>query len=410
MNHRVRMMLVIMVGLVWSLFVMGQSTGLRTITQQPPTIPETKTETNRLPSVDPLVSAFLQFESADRKTGWREETIGRYLIHIPDSFQISSSQTGREVEAAIYDEEGYLFCEIMIYLLESYTTYELVEDLVNWLFPGKTDETSLYEEWIALSESQAAYTTKIGLLDHDRGLPFYFLYQQGLSKESMKAGEMLIMIFYTEPYESSDQIQTMNERIIGVSESLMESWRHKSVISTVVEADRRDPLIVSFAQALEIGEFTEPGPDWTDYQHVNIEFALPPYLDAYYFDTETGLVGSDIAYQDIIVGKIITGYSEGLLPVEGEAIEIIDLFLSGLGTYQLVDHESWSFAEDSVNVWRLDFPDYACWLVFYSESSDADFFGNGEFFIFFGIAPLTSSEEVSFWSDQYATILWTLGF
>lgn len=408
------LMMVVALLVVCSLTLIGQGVGLRTLTPDPPpeSAPETEAQTGPrgLRTIDPLLRAFQEHEPQELRAGWRKEALGKYSLFLPDDFRISSVMSGRDLEATLYDDDYFPFTEIFIFMLEEYTTDELVDDLIAWLYPDETEGVKEYEAWIHLDESRTAYTTKLVMKDHSQGLPLYFLYHRGDSEEIVLSGETVIMIFQIDPYDTPERLQLANETIIGISGSLISSWSAREIVPTRIDTSTRDPFIMAVYKALEEEGFEDPGADWQEHSHLQLGFSLPPVIEPHFFDTDTGLVGADFAYEGIVVGKVIVGETQELHPIEGEVEEIIDLFLSGLGQHQWIDHESWELPEESLNIWRIDFQDYACWLAFYSESPDPSYFGQGTFFIFFGIAPRQPESEIPQWSRMFSTILGSLVF
>lgn len=147
--------------------------------------------------------------------------------------------------------------------------------------------------------------------------------------------------------------------------------------------------------------------DWIEVEGDYFGFMMPPgfsvqfYLSDYFEVADLGLKGT-------IVGKLFVGESTDIWSTDDVLDGYVYEYLGGFGDYEIIDsYSGYVDRESTISIFALDFSGQLCWLALFSESTDAEVFGPGEYFV---LVALADSEDAFTWAEWYTGILATLDF
>ncbi|PZC52190.1 MULTISPECIES: hypothetical protein [unclassified Mesotoga] len=395
--------------------------GLRTLTPEPTeTADATEAEvdapdseglaTLTLRTVDSLLVSFREGWKAPDDSTWKIEVIGSSEIMIPEDFSIFQEKTGLNYDVQIFDKDGVLFGRLFFYELESYARDELLQAVVTSLYGENASTEKRYEEIAELDNGLVVYLASLKVnpvVDY----PFVIVYYPDEEVDITEAGPVAMFVF--EPTSYSDgELERAKEIIAGIVGShisIEEEPEEDEVVDflTPEEGQHTDPFIVMVDSLLSEEEVEIFVDDWIEVEGDYFGFMMPPefsvqfYLSDYFEVADLGLEGT-------IVGKLFVGEATDILSTDDVLDGYVYQYLGGFGDYEIIDsYSGYVDRESTISIFALDFSGQLCWLALFSESTDAEVFGPGEYF---ALVALADSEDAFTWAEWYTGILATLDF
>ncbi|HPF17504.1 MAG TPA: hypothetical protein PLN92_07995 [Thermotogota bacterium] len=369
-----------------------------------------------LRTIDPLLISFKEGFKSPTLPGWKVNQIGEVSFKVPMGFGSEAIRNGVNYDGKITDANGETFAQLFLYQLEAYQLDELVNTLLKTLFGNRATGEKTYEEFKDLSHDQVAYFTRIYMNDQKITYPILFIYQKGESYHDILPGSILFLFFQPSQYQADADQEQLNSWIEGIAGSLIESMTTEKT-EKVEKPEEKEEKVESVAILGEnLGEklaycieneiyLAKLPAGWKEAKGTYFSFWHPDHFTTDFYLTEDGEV-TDLVYQEVAMAKIFVGETYDYVLEEDIFYELYQTYLSGLGTYKLVETTP-SFGDfGSMVTYEMDFSGYKGWISLYSES---DWEGNlyGEYLVFLGIAPYN---ELEVWEEDYLDILISMSF
>lgn len=375
-----------------------------------------------LRTIDPLLIAFRDGFKTPVLPGWKESFIGDLTFKIPMGFSAEIVKNGANYDGKIADNNGMTFAQVFLYQLDAYQLEELLDTLLKTLYGDKATEEKKFEEFKEYPNDKVAYFTRVYMSDQKISYPILFAYQKGETNQDIMPGSVLFLFIDPSQYQAEADQEKLNNWIQGIAGSLLNAMtaEKKEKVEEVKKPEKVDKpepeddsveikgdnfgekLAYSIENEIYLAELPE---NWQVGEADYFTFWYPKSMDANYYDITNGEV-VDLVYQGVTMAKIFIGESDEYISEEDVFDELYQSYLSGLGSYKLVETTPAFGDYGSLITYEMDFSGYKGWVSVYSES-DWEGYVYGEYLIFLGIAPFN---EVEIWEIDYLDILISMQF
>ncbi|HDP77206.1 MAG TPA: hypothetical protein ENN47_03285 [Mesotoga infera] len=393
--------------------------GLRTLTPEPTeTADATEAEvdspdsegltTLTLRTVDSLLASFREGWKAPEDNTWKVELIGPTEIMIPGDFSIFQEKSGLNYDVQVYDKDGLLFGRLFFYQLESYERDELIQAVVTSLYGENASTENRYEETAELDSGLVVYLASLKVRS-EVDYPFVIVYYPSEEVEVTEPGPVTMFVFEPTNYSGAD-LERAKEIIAGIVGSFIDEEEEPEEVVVVLPPEGKqhtDPFIRMVDSLLSEDDIELSVDDWIEVNGEYFGFMMPPEFSVEFYFSDTFEV-ADLGLRGTIVGKVFVGESPEALYTNEVLDEFVYTYLGGFGDYEIIDEYAGHIdGESTISIFALDFSGQLCWLALFSESTDADMFGPGEYF---ALVALADSEDAFTWAEWYTGILATLDF
>jgi hypothetical protein len=375
-----------------------------------------------LRTIDPLLIAFRDGFKTPVLPGWKESFIGDLTFKIPMGFSAEIVKNGANYDGKIADNNGMTFAQVFLYQLDAYQLEELLDTLLKTLYGDKATEEKKFEEFKEYPNDKVAYFTRVYMSDQKISYPILFAYQKGETNQDIIPGSVLFLFIDPYQYQADADQEKLNNWIQGIAGSLLNAMtaEKKEKVEEVKKPEKVDKpepeddsveikgdnfgekLAYSIENEIYLAELPE---NWQVGEADYFTFWYPKSMDANYYDITNGEV-VDLVYQGVTMAKIFIGESDEYISEEDVFDELYQSYLSGLGSYKLVETTPAFGDYGSLITYEMDFSGYKGWVSVYSES-DWEGYVYGEYLIFLGIAQFN---EVEIWEIDYLDILISMQF
>jgi len=152
----------------------------------------------------------------------------------------------------------------------------------------------------------------------------------------------------------------------------------------------------------------EPAPIPNYYTEIKTEyfsFLIPPNLDTQIKEAE---YSSSVAFGkgEINYGRIIVGEVHEKVPLKDVVSDSVTYLLKDSKNFSILQQETLA-SRGIINLFKIKLDNYLVWMVIFSESDDAEYFGTGEYMIF--LATDLGGEDF-FWDKIYHDMIISLNF